>query len=186
MPQVRRNAVDPAVRRTVRLSPVPDPSHKVVQDQSPALLKALEKIGRNGGTFHSKPPAKPYAFPGGTHLAISDEVHQNLWRFELTPMARHLLDHFTAAHDEDGIVTASQQELGRYFGCHHSKISRAIKLLDQHNFAWKARQKRYQLNPLYAYRWGSERHRALSIRLKKVLAERQITPPLKDSEMRNR
>ncbi|MFB6614031.1 hypothetical protein ACIGFK_36765 [Streptomyces sp. NPDC085524] len=149
------------------------------------LLKALERISRNGGIIQADPPPKAYGFPGGTHINYSQQIQENLWRFKLSPMARDLLDHMAATHDVDGIVAATQTALGMYFGCHHSKISRAIKVLTQHNFAWKARQGQYQLNPTYAYRWGSRRHRVLIDRLgAKTLKDHTIVIPL--PETRNR
>ena len=181
MPQARRRVAAPdPPRQTVRLAPVPQPVRSEPEDRSHDLLKALERISANGGTFTADPPRKRYAFPGGTHLNVSQQIHENLWRFQLSPMARDLLDHFVATHDEEGMVKATQQSLGAYFGCHHSKISRAIKVLDGHNFAWKHRQGRYQLNPTYAYRWGSRKHHALTARIKDVLKTREINPPLSE------
>lgn len=184
MPQSRRSATGPGPRKTVRLSAVPHPSRRVLDDQSRTLLKALEKISRNGGTIVADPPRKGYAFPGGKHLALSTEIHENLWRFKLSPMARDLLDHMAATHNEDGLVRASQQSLGAHFRCHRSKISRAMKVLDKHNFAWKHKQGQYQLNPSYAYRWGSRKQHALVARITDVLKARTIQPPL--PETRNR
>lgn len=184
MPRARRSATVPEPRRKVRLPPVPDPSHSVPEDQSHNLLKALEKISRNGGTVVADPPRKGYAFPGGKPLALSTEIHENLGRFKLSPMARDLLDHMVATHDEDGLVQATQQSLDAYFGCHQSKISRAMRTLDKHNFAWKHKQAHYRLNPYYAYRWGSHKQRALVARITDVLRARTIQPPL--PETRNR
>lgn len=185
MPQSRRSAAVPGPRKTVRLSAVPHPSRSVLEDQSRTLLKALERISRNGGTVVADPPRKRYAFPGGEHLALSTEIHENLWRFKLSPMARDLLDHIVATHDEDGLVQATQQSLGAYFGCHHSKINRAMKMLDEHNFAWKHKRGQYQLNPHYAYRWGSRKQHSLVARITDVLTARTIQPPLPETK-RNR
>lgn len=184
MPQARRNAAVPEPRKTVRLSPVPDPPSRAPEDQSQNLLKTLEKISRNGGTFHADPPLKRYAFPGGTHLTLSDQIHSNLWRWGLSPMARALLDLMAAEHDEDGLVKATQQSLGKHFNCHHSKINRAMKVLDRYNFAWKYRQGWYRVHPTYAYRWGSRKQHALIMKIADELKSRKIEPPL--SEMRNR
>ncbi|MEW1870036.1 hypothetical protein AB0420_18210 [Streptomyces caelestis] len=184
MPPSRRSVAVPGPRRAVRLSPVAYPSRNVLEDQSRTLLKALEKISRNGGTIVADPSRKGYAFPGGKHLALSTEIHENLWRFKLSPMARDLLDHIVATHDEDGLVRATQQGLGAHFQCHRSKISRAMKMLDTHNFAWKHMQGQYQLNPCYAYRWGSRKQHALVARITDVLKARTIQLPL--SETRNR
>ncbi|MER6109269.1 hypothetical protein [Streptomyces hirsutus] len=182
MAQARRSAAVPEPRK-VRLSPVPDSPRRGPEDQSQNLLKALEKIGRNGGTFHADPPPKRYAFPGGLHLSLSTEIHENLWRFKLPEMARNLLDLMVATHDEDGLIQATQQGLGRHFDCHHSKINRAMKVLDTYNFAWKYRQGQYRVNPVYAYRWGSRKQHALVARIADELKNRPIEPPL--SETRN-
>ena len=184
MPQTRRIAAVPEPRRTVRPSAAPHPSRSIPEDLSRTLLQTLEKISRNGGTIVADPPRKGYAFPGGKHLALSTEIHENLWRFKLSPMARDLLDHIAATHDEDGLVQATQQSLGSHFGCHQSKVSRALRALDKHNFAWKHKQGHYQLNPCYAYRWGSRKQHALVARITDVLKARTIQPPL--PETRNR
>jgi hypothetical protein len=184
VPQTRRIAAVPEPRRTVRLSAAPHPSRSIPEDLSRTLLQTLEKISRNGGTIVADPPRKGYAFPGGKHLALSTEIHENLWRFKLSPMARDLLDYIVATHDEDGLVQATQQSLGSHFGCHQSKVSRALRALDKHNFAWKHKQGQYQLNPSYAYRWGSRKQHALVARITDVLKARTIQPPL--PETRNR
>lgn len=181
MPQPRRAVAVPEPRKTVRLAPVPQPVHSDPGDRAHDLLKALEKLSVNGGTILADPPRKRYGFPGGVHINVSQQIQENLWRFGLGQMARDLLDHFAATHDETGLVKATQQSLGTYFGCHHSKVSRAIKVLDTHNFAWKYRQGQYQLNPTYAYRWGSRKQHALMARIKDVLDNREIKPPLSET-----
>lgn len=143
------------------------------------LLKSLEEISRNGGTITADPPPRPYGFRGNTHVNISQELQENLWRFKLTTTARDVLDHMTVTHDDQGIVSVTQTALAVHFECSQSKISRALRQLSQHHFAWKARRGQYRLNPTYAYRFGSKKHHRLLTELgESMLQEHTITIPL--------
>lgn len=66
---------------------------------------------------------RPYAFPGGRHLNLSQEIQLNLWRFQLTTVARDVLDHLSVTHDENGITVVTRSALARYFGCSQTKSS---------------------------------------------------------------
>jgi hypothetical protein len=181
----RQPATVPAqVARLAAILPgaaVPEP-HAVNRQ----ILKALERIGRNGGVIAADPPPRRYGLHGGTHVNISQVLCENLWRFRLPPTARDILDHMAATHDEQGLVTAGQKELGRHFGCSQAKISRCLAMLVRHHFVWKAsRRGVYQLNPAYAYRFGSRKHHALLERLgQETLDAHAIVVPLPHNEPR--
>lgn len=166
MAQPARRQAGPLPQQSARLAPVPPPASAVDGTRSAHLiLKSLEKISRNGGHFTADPPAKRYGFAGGTHTNVSQVLQENLWRFNLSSPARNLLDHMSVAHNEEGVVAAKQEALATYFGCSQSKISRALTELSQHHFTWKVKRGEYQLNPTYAYRFSSTKHRALLRRL---------------------
>lgn len=55
---------------------------------------------------------------------------------------------------------------------------RAVGEPARHNFAWKERRGQYRLHPLYAYRWGSRKQRALLAKLgKDTLTNKEIIIP---------
>ncbi|GHA47769.1 hypothetical protein GCM10010329_82740 [Streptomyces spiroverticillatus] len=129
------------------------------------------------------PQPKPYHFTGARHLNLSQELQSQLWRFRLTATARDVLDHLTVTHDEDGTVTVTQTALAAYFGCSQTKVQRALRQLARHHFVWKVRNGRYQLNPLYAYRFSSRKHAALLARLgETTLTTHRIVIPLPGSK----
>ncbi|MGW5817271.1 hypothetical protein [Streptomyces noursei] len=141
------------------------------------MLKALTKIADRGGLFQSDAPKSPYAFPGGTHLNIDQDLQDNLWRFRLTSATRDVLDHFTVNHDDEGIIHTTQGALAQHFGCSQASISKAIKVLSSHHFAWKVRKSQYRLNPTYSYRFSSAKHQALVLNLKDELKQHVIVVP---------
>lgn len=185
MPQARRKAADPRAR-ALKLELAPQ---QLVQDDEPLgaaqhrlLLDTLSKIARQGGTISSDGEKLDFNFLGGKQfIADSTALEDNLWRFGLPLMAHHLFSHFKANHDHEGQTKVTQAELGRHFGCHHSKINRALKSLDAVNLAWKARQGLYQLHPGASYRWGSRRQRNLVEKLRQELKDRPIVIPLPET-----
>lgn len=173
----RRPASKPqAAAAAPRLAPVPEPTPSL--DLVRSLVKDLEKVSSRGGSvLYDREPQK-YGFPSGQHGSFDQEIHDNLWRFNLTSTARGLLDHFMARHDENCQMPVTQAKLAARFECHQSKISRALGQLDKHNFAWKARRGVIQVNPLYTYRFRSSSHRAVLAALgTEMLKKRRITIP---------
>jgi hypothetical protein len=142
------------------------------------MVKALDKVATNGGVITQDPPKKPYEFASGQHISLDTDIHANLWRFGLSPMAQNLLNHMATQHDQEGELHATQKELATYFGCSQPKVSKALTQLDKLHFAWKVRRGVLQVNPTYAYRWGSRKQRALIARLGvEFLRERTIVIP---------
>ncbi|MFJ3713237.1 hypothetical protein [Streptomyces sp. NPDC090053] len=139
----------------------------------------MEGINARGGSLYGNvdAPKKAYGFVGNSHLNISQDLHLNLWRFELTTTARDVLDHMTVTHDEQGIVKVTQVALATHFDCSQSKINRALTQLSGFHFAWKARRGQYQLNPTYAYRFSSAKHHKLLKKLESVLKTHTIVVP---------
>ncbi|MEU6756031.1 hypothetical protein [Streptomyces sp. NPDC046685] len=172
----RRPASKPLAVAKPRLAPVPEapPSLDLVR----SLVKDLEKVASRGGSvLYDRAPQK-YGFPSGQHGSFDQEIHDNLWRFNLTSTSRGLLDHFMAQHDENCQMPVTQAKLAERFECHQSKISRALGQLDKHNFAWKVRRGIIQVNPLYTYRFRSNKHHALLSMLgAETLKKRRITIP---------
>ncbi|MGW2181230.1 hypothetical protein ACWCXX_24655 [Streptomyces sp. NPDC001732] len=125
------------------------------------MVKALDKVASNGGTILAEPPKRSYQFFSGTHTSVDQELQACLWRFKLPEMSRNLLDHMTTEHDEDGQIRSTQKDLAAHFGCSQPKVSKSLGHLFKHNFAWKVRRGVIQVNPMYTYRWGSRKHRAL-------------------------
>ncbi|MEU2294036.1 hypothetical protein ACFVG1_36455 [Streptomyces bacillaris] len=173
----RRSA--PVGAKPVRPAPVPQKADDFYGLESARdLLKRLEALGRKGGTFSTKGDSKPYAFYGRIHLSASQRLQDEMWKFNFSSMARNVLDHMTVHHDDDALVKMTQRGLADKFGCSQSKVSRSIGELSRQNFAWKESRGLYRLHPLYAYRWGSDRQRALVNKLgPKVLTAREIVIP---------
>ncbi|MGW7261776.1 hypothetical protein [Streptomyces sp. NPDC054834] len=164
---------------TVQLAPAP-PSQEPVDGVETArqLVRSLGKIAKQGGTFTTDPQSKPYGFLGGKHLSLSQKIHANLWRFDLSPTARNVLDHMAVHQDDQAMVEVTQSQLATYFGCSQAKVSRAIGQLVHHHFTWKEKRGQYRLNPLYAYRFGSRKHIQLLNTLGPAkLAEHEIVIP---------
>ncbi|WP_405533826.1 hypothetical protein OG592_44375 (plasmid) [Streptomyces avidinii] len=173
---LRRSAEAPV--KASRLAPAPPPADAVNGMESARdLLTRLEKLAKKGGTFTQDPERKPYVFYGTQHLSMAQVIEDNLWKFELTAMARNVLDHLKTNHDDEALVEMTQSKLAVKFGCSQSKVSRAIAQLSHHNFSWKERRGLYRLHPLYAYRWGSVKQRRLVKSLEKVLLEHEIVIP---------
>ncbi|MEV7617080.1 hypothetical protein [Streptomyces sp. NPDC089799] len=176
-----------SVPQQARLAPAPlAPAAFDPQGINRQLVKALQNISRNGGMITADAPPKRYGLQGGTHVNVSQTLVENLWRWKLPATARDILDHMAATHDEDGVVKVSQKALGEHFECSQSKISRSIGVLSKHHFVWKAaRRGCYQLNPTYAYRFGSRKHHALLARLgEDVLNAHTIVVPLPEKRSR--
>ncbi|MEU5978465.1 replication/maintenance protein RepL [Streptomyces sp. NPDC047315] len=142
------------------------------------MLKLLDNVASHGGTILAEPPKRKYQFHSGQHTSLDLGLQGNLWRFGLTGMARNLLDHMSAEHDLDGQLRATQKELAEHFGCSQPKVSKALGELFSHHFAWKVRRGVLQVNPTYAYRWGSKKHHSLMTKLgAKALREHTIVIP---------
>ncbi|MEU9594428.1 MULTISPECIES: replication/maintenance protein RepL [Streptomyces] len=173
---LRRSAEAPAT--TPRLAPAPPPADAVNgMETAQQLVSSLERLAKRGGTFTTKDPVKPYVFYGKGHLSMSQVIEDNLWKFDLSAMSRNVLDYLKTHHDKEGLVEMTQGGLAKKYGCSQSKISRAVSQLSHHNFTWRERRGVYRLNPLYAYRWGSEKQLRLVKSLKKTLVDHEITIP---------
>ncbi|GAA1377839.1 hypothetical protein J0695_21630 [Streptomyces beijiangensis] len=181
---LRRSAEVPT--KASRLAPAPPPGDAVNGMESARdLLRRFERLAKKGGTFSTNPEVKPYIFYGGQHLSTSQVIQDNLWKFRLSGMSRHVLDHMVTNHDEQAMVKMTQSELAVKFGVSQSKVSRAIAQLSHHNFTWKERRGEYQLHPLYAYRWGSAKQRRLVKSLEETLLAHEIViPTVRNEAMR--
>ncbi|MFF3558219.1 replication/maintenance protein RepL [Streptomyces tsukubensis] len=173
---LRRSAEAPAT--TPRLASAPLPADGVNGMQTATqLVSSLERLAKRGGTFTTRDPVKPYVFYGKGHLSMSQVIEDNLWKFDLSAMSRNVLDHLKTHHDQQGLVEMTQSGLAKKYGCSQSKISRAVSQLCHHNFTWREQRGVYRLNPLYAYRWGSDKQLRLVKSLKKTLVDHEITIP---------
>ncbi|WP_079408577.1 hypothetical protein [Streptomyces sp. 3211] len=90
-----------------------------------------------------------------------------------------VLDHFSANIDEDGHILAGQPELVELFEVSQPNISKSLTHLKKTHFIWLDRQRSfYQVNPLYAFRWGSDKQRAALQRIGiKTLMQHIIVVP---------
>ncbi|MEE1736394.1 hypothetical protein PUR49_07755 [Streptomyces sp. BE147] len=167
-----------APSRRPPLAPVPEPERDYVNglESAAALLTKFKELSK-GGTLTYDRKRRPYAFYGTTHSSVSDVLQANLWKFRLTMVARDVLDYMVTHHDKKSLVMTTQAKLGEHFCCSQTKVSKAIGELSRHNFTWKERRGQYRLNPLYAFRWGSDDHRNLVVELQDVLLEHQIEIP---------
>ncbi|MER5781325.1 replication/maintenance protein RepL [Streptomyces mobaraensis] len=173
---LRRSAGTPAT--TPRLAPAPPPADAFNgMETAQQLVKGLSALAKRGGTFTTKDPVKPYVFYGKQHLSVSQVIEDNLWKFDLSATSRNVLDYLKTHHDQQGLVKMTQSNLAAKYGCSQSKISRAVSQLSHHNFTWREQRGVYRLNPLYAYRWGSEKQLRLVKSLKNTLVEHEITIP---------
>lgn len=162
-----------------RLEPVASPPGAGDFSAADRMVRTLDRLLRSGGIVTVDPPKHPYGFVGGTHTNVSQEIQHNLWRFDLSGTARNMLDHLTTSHDEHGIVSSTQGALAEYFGYSQSRVSRSLRELAGHHFTWKVRRGQLQVNPTYAYRFGSRKHQALLIKLgPETLEEHRIVIPL--------
>ncbi|MFB8037736.1 hypothetical protein ACFC5Z_33390 [Streptomyces sp. NPDC056004] len=184
MAQPLRRSAQPAVK-AARLSPAPPPPDTVDGVESARqMLKKLEQLARKGGTFSTNPEVKPYAFYGSQHVSTSQVLQDNLWKFGFSEMARNVLDHMTAHHDDQALVEMTQRALAAKFSCSQTRISRSIGQLSKHHFAWKERRGVYRLHPLYSYRWGSVKQRRLLLQLgKETLTKYEIVIPTVRNEV---
>ncbi|WP_030274430.1 hypothetical protein [Streptomyces sp. NRRL B-24484] len=103
-------------------------------------------------------PNKSANTHGGSWVATDRELLANIWRFEFTPRERAVLDIMTAEINEDGQWHGKQSELANRLGCSQGSVSKAISKLESTNFAWKLIRCLYQVNPDWAFGWGSEAH----------------------------
>ncbi|MGW8882025.1 replication/maintenance protein RepL [Streptomyces mirabilis] len=174
--RLRSSASAPS--RRPPLAPVPEPKRDYVNglESAAALLTKFKELSK-GGTLTYDRKRRPYAFYGTNHHSVSDAIQANLWKFRLTMVARDVLDYMVTHHDKKGLVTTTQAKLGEHFCCSQTKVSKAIGELSRHNFTWKEKRGVYQLNPLYAFRWGSDKQRELVVELQDVLLEHQIEIP---------
>ncbi|MFI9155718.1 hypothetical protein [Streptomyces sp. NPDC053367] len=142
------------------------------------MVSALDRVAANGGYISADPPKRKYGFASGQHINLDTGIQNNLWRFGLTTTARNLLDLMATEHDKDGQIRSTQKQLAEHFMCSQPKISKAMNELFSYHFAWKIRRGVVQVNPTYAYRWGSRNHRSLISKLgKQTLKEHAIVIP---------
>ncbi|RPK23507.1 hypothetical protein EES37_37770 [Streptomyces sp. ADI91-18] len=173
---LRSSAQTPS--KAPQLAPVPAPERNSVNGLESArdLLNQFQKLAQGGSLSYDR-RRRPYAFYGGNHSSVSDALQANLWKFQLTTVARDVLDYMVTNHDKEALVKATQAKLGDHFGCSQTKVSKAMGQLMRHNFTWKEKRGLYRLNPLYAYGWGSDLHRVLVMSLQKDLLAHQIEIP---------
>lgn len=145
------------------------------------LVRAVEpyrRLQEQGGILTYDRPLSPYDFNGAPHVSINRDILENMWRFGLASLDRGVLDYMVASHDEDGLVKERQVDLARHFRCSQPRIHRAVACLRGYHFIWMPRRAWYQLNPQYAYRFGSSRQRLLIARLgRELLSAHRIEIP---------
>ncbi|MFB7673217.1 hypothetical protein ACFC26_17585 [Kitasatospora purpeofusca] len=107
---------------------------------------------------NSDKPRKGAQTHGGSWVATDRELLGNIWRFDFSKRERAVLDIMTAEVDEEGQWHGKQTDLARTLGCSQGSVSKAIGKLESTNFAWKVIRCRYQVNPDWAFGWGSEAH----------------------------
>ncbi len=104
---------------------------------------------------------RSYVFLTGQHVSLDRYLHENLWRYHFTWLTRAVLDHFSANIDEDGHILAGQPELAELFEVSQPNVSKSLTHLKKTHFIWlDGKRSFYQVNPLYAFRWGSDKQRA--------------------------
>ncbi|MDH6130493.1 hypothetical protein [Kitasatospora sp. GP82] len=106
----------------------------------------------------SDKPRKPANTHGGSWVATDRELLANVWRFEFSSRERAVLDIMTAEINEDGQWHGKQSELATRLGCSQGSVSKAISKLESTHFAWKIIRCLYQVNPDWAFGWGTEAH----------------------------
>ncbi|MEU9420210.1 hypothetical protein [Streptomyces sp. NPDC048272] len=107
-----------------------------------------------------------YVFLTGQHVSVDRWLHQNLWRYHFTWLTRAVLDHFTANMDDDGHIKAPQGDLATMFDVSQPNVSKSLTHLKKTKFIWgDGKRSFYQVNPLYAFRWGSDKQRAALLRI---------------------
>lgn len=104
---------------------------------------------------------KSYVFLTPEHVAYDRYLQDQLWRFKFTWLTRAVLDHFCANADKDGRIKASQPDLATHFEVSQPNVSKSLSHLKSTHFIWLdgGRRSVYQVNPLYAFRWGSQKQR---------------------------
>ncbi|MFC8452163.1 hypothetical protein [Kitasatospora sp. NPDC057223] len=107
---------------------------------------------------NSDKPKKAVHTHGGSWVATDRELLANVWRFEFSQRERAVLDIMTAEINEEGQWHGKQSELARTLGCSQGSVSKAISKLESTNFAWKLVRCLYQVNPDWAFGWGSKAH----------------------------
>ncbi|MET9182896.1 hypothetical protein ABZX88_32485 [Kitasatospora aureofaciens] len=120
---------------------------------------------------NSDKPRKGAQTHGGSWVATDRELLANIWRFDFTKRERAVLDIMTAEVDEEGQWRGKQSELAKTLGCSQGSVSKAIGKLESTNFAWKIVRCLYQVNPDWAFGWGSEAHQRSIDRIGKAVMD---------------
>lgn len=142
------------------------------------IFQQLDEVSDRGVSIHVDPQPRPYLMYSGSHISVDRVIQQNLWRFNLRPLERAVLDLMCVEANDEGVVVVKQVELGEHFGRSQSSVSNAIKTLCGHHFIWKVRRGAYQVNPTYAFGWGSNKQRAALHRIgMATMKEHEIVIP---------
>lgn len=142
------------------------------------IFQELTEVTDRAVSIHVDAQPRAYLWHSGSHISLDRVIQQNLWRFNLRPLERAVLDLMCAEADNEGIVEVKQVELGKHFGRSQASVSNAIKTLCGHHFVWKVRRGAYQVNPTYSFGWGSSRQRAALQRIgMATMKEHEIVIP---------
>ncbi|MFI1521371.1 hypothetical protein [Kitasatospora cineracea] len=120
-------------------------------------------------------PRKRALTYSGAWVATDRELLANVWRFDFTKHERAVLDIMTAETDEAGQWRGTQSELARILRCSQGSVSKAIGEPEAANFAWKVVRCLYQVNPDWAFGWGSEAHRRSIARIGRAVMDMKRT-----------
>lgn len=143
-----------------------------------SIFQQLDEVVERGGFVHVDRPLKPYLTWSGSHVSYDRVLQQNMWRFNLRPLERAVLDQMCAEANDEGIAEVKQVALAEHFGRSQASVSNAIKSLCGHHFVWKVRRGAYQVNPTYSFAYGSTKQRAALQRIgKATMEEHEIVIP---------
>ncbi|WP_030237549.1 hypothetical protein [Streptomyces sp. NRRL S-350] len=120
----------------------------------------------------------PATTHGGSWAGIDKELLRNIHLFEFSNKERAVLDNMTADVDKDGVWKGTQAQLAATLRCNQTTVSRAIVKLDRKNFVWKVARGTYQVNPTWAFGWGSDHSARVIAKIgKTVMATKVIKIP---------
>ncbi|MFD9688451.1 hypothetical protein ACFXPX_32685 [Kitasatospora sp. NPDC059146] len=115
---------------------------------------------------------------GGSWAGIDKMLLKNIHLFDFSKRERAVLDNMTADVDKDGLWRGTQAQLAAELHCNQTTVSRAIVKLDSKNFVWKVSRGTYQVNPTWAFGWGSDHcNRVIEKIGKKTMAAKAIKIP---------
>ncbi|WP_331731250.1 hypothetical protein [Kitasatospora sp. NBC_01300] len=139
------------------------PAQKVTNGLEDILGDSLQKLHEANPGFGftliadtKKPKKREATTQGGSWAGIDKQLLRNIHLFEFSNKERAVLDNMTADADRDGLWRGTQAALAVTLQCNQTTVSRAIVRLDRKNFVWKVARGTYQVNPTWAFGWGTD------------------------------